>query len=802
MAERYSKRRFLSNFGQTQGPKAPDTSGFSRAVDVQQQTLSSGIDAIQKILQKKAEKGAERRAAQNAVSNDPYVLLQKTEGSINFEDELTRKHAITKIKNTQLDKLTLQIKDAEEEAFNNDDSSETFLNTVTGIVQQNLKGLRESGVDAPIMELELQELVAPVIRRKIDNYGSNRIKIKSTQLSNELKRDLKNIAGTGDGQLLDDAKLDHADYLDKNPGFAGDLDKIYNRVVTSNMLNSVQKASNNAVSFKDILKIQKELIPFENDLPEYPDQQVLNNLQQIKNELLFKIGDANTAIAMVENRNSKLHSEYSLEENASVVTEVSAVANILDNFIVKGIINRNTPTQDILEQVSIAIDADGLVNADFVETYINEALGSYEQNKTTFVENRSNITGSGVSNGSFQKTKIETRYSNGLDLLSTDDIAEVTKEMDLARPENAYQYYTNLIKSAGPYNGIAYKNLVEELPAEHQRFIRAIEVGNDRNKTHPQEGINYSKVIAKGFLNEATAKLNNDIDREKKSLRDQKVTEYLTQYLPGNINEQGDKQTLYYAYKNAVTYTLLAKGQDVPEDAEIETLIQEFTGYKEKNGDVINGYADMSNGKIYLDKTERPEIIATDNNMRQGLTNLLENNLLYKYTKRLDIQDGEPTLVFDETEIKIDPALGNQGAVAGTEIPLTAEKLRSNFVFINADISHFNLPNDVELPLVKNVKQLVVARDVLGNILRYADNAPVLFDLKQMGHEYELLLEPKPFVDTADRAYKISDVTATSKYRSAVDVPGPTTRSLDPTPTIDPRSQLEKILDYRLRTMR
>ena len=151
MAERYSKKRYLSQFGQTKAPRLADLSSLSRASALRQESLTANISAIQKILVQKLEKGAAKRAAQNAVNNDPYVLLQQTEGSFNLEDELTNKHAITKIGNNLMDSIVIDIGKAEQESFANDDSSAIFNNKITNIIKDNIKGLRDSGVDAPII---------------------------------------------------------------------------------------------------------------------------------------------------------------------------------------------------------------------------------------------------------------------------------------------------------------------------------------------------------------------------------------------------------------------------------------------------------------------------------------------------------------------------------------------------------------------------------------------------------------------------------------------------------------------------
>ena len=442
MAERYSKRRFLSNFGATQGPKGPDVSGLSRAMGARQQALSTGLDAIQTVLTDKLKKGAEKRAAQNAINNDPYVLMQQTEGSINYEDELTRKHAITKIGNDTLSSIALQITEAEQESAINDESSTIFNNKITNIIRDNIKNLRDTGVDSPILELEIQESIVGTVRQRVTSYAASRIKFKETQHQNEVKNKLLNLTDTAartgedlDIQNLNNAKIEYQDFLNNQPGFAGKLQKNYELGKMKKFSATTDIALENAGTKKQLLEIYEKSTELRNSLGEAAPDNILALHDSITEKIQTRLGSKQSAIEIYADRNTKSQAEYYANEQQNYLGDVIGIVNAIDAGVFNGSINNTTDLEFLYRLLGTDVsDATGFVpteietvNRDFIKQAVALSLKEYNQDPGGFAARRNNKPVNAISEGFVDIETLKERYRMGVFTVSAADMTELEK---------------------------------------------------------------------------------------------------------------------------------------------------------------------------------------------------------------------------------------------------------------------------------------------------------------------------------------------------------------------------------------
>ena len=799
MAERYSKQRYLSSLGITQGPRGADVSGLAAAQNRKTQSVQTGLTAIQKILIEKSTKNAEKNAARRAVDNDPYLLISQTEGSTNLEDELTRKHAITKIKNNTLDDISLKAALAEKDAIANDDDSNTFNATLNSIVQNSFVSLRESGVDAPLLELELKENMAAPFRQMVTRYGSNRVTNKQKLYTAELKKDGQNIAiragQTGETTKFNEWKEDNKDFVNSNPGYASKIATQFNVNRSVKFANDVAWVVGNSQSYDDLIAAQKAIKEFKDTLPINPDARVLANLDIANSQINFKAGDGQTALAIAKLRKENNASIARSEEAAFTLSNVSAAASFIDIGIAKGIITNKTSIEEIIRNTSIVLQDENTsppteimtVNREFVGNYVREALAEYQESDTDFVENRMDMESNAITEGSLHTEKLISRNEAGLSLVSNSDIKTITTNMDLDQPIAAISYLQNLMGSSGPYQAGVYTDLMAKLPEKHKSFIRFMSIGIDMDTDFPdRSGKKHIQIIAQGYYNKKLAQSEGRIDEDLTTTREDYIEKELARILPPSINSGGDKSQLYYSYFNAMNHYIWSSGQELPDDKSgLEDILDKITGYEERNGEVISGFVDTGYGKVFLESDKRnKDNSVTDRDIQSAIVNL-SDDIFYAYTNKLDFQSGQ--LVPSDERLKVDNLAFNvSGAISGTEIEITADKLRNNFTFKNTDKSHYILEPNQTLPMADVVTQLFVAQDDNGNILRYSDNNPVLFDLKNMGVEYKELFEQRPFANIDRNLYKISDVTAATKYTTGrvVNVESPVSRQLRrPAPT-------------------
>ena len=781
MAERYSKRRFLSNFGATQGPKGPNVSGLSAAMGARQQALSTGLDAIQNVLTEKLKKGAEKRAAQNAINNDPYVLMQQTEGSINYEDELTRKHAITKIGNDTLSSISLQIAEAEQNSIMNDESSAVLNNKITNIVRDNIKGLRDSGVDSPILELEIQESVASSVRQTISSYAAKRIKIKQDLLNAEIDTNGENAfanAGRyGDNlsiEKMNNWMADNSDWLAKHPGKAKKYDKTYKVNKATSFVKRVQMMKEMSPSNFQLRELRSNIAEFKGTLSENPYPEIVNALFAVETQLDIYEGKSEfSAEDLNAGRSNATQSEYSLSERKNYSKSVSIYGNIIDSNIMQGgVLNKRD-----FETIALVIedtdagpvsltDKTKLVNS--IQKYYTLAKKRFEDDERGFVARGTNQPVQMITGGEVNQKILFDRLQDGYSLISDADAADFKANMP-DEAQQQYKYISNYHKSAGPYKNMMYGSLLKKLDTKEKNLFRMHSIGMNLDDSYMTK--EYSTNIIGGVDLIKTEGTDLDADVKEKNLAniEKAIAEILPESLATGRKKPGYKQGVL----NAVKHYMYGKYGDVKVDPdEIKNLVAIFSGNETTTDGLINGFVN----EFYLDKNDRPQFFTNGESIESGF-NFLSDDTLPLYTKTLN----PDTLQFENFN---EPMYGIKGVfetytagkgITKDSVPLNAMKVKTYFSPRNADPSDFDAD---DLPV--SVSHMAVLEDAQGNVLKNERGAPILLDLKLIGYEYNIRgISYDVNSEISDYAYTIGGLKLTKGTKPIAGGPG---RGLDPNP--------------------
>lgn len=779
MAERYSKRRFLSNFGATQGPKGPDVSGLSRAMGTRQQALSTGLDAIQSVLTEKLKKGAEKRAAQNAVNNDPYVLMQQTEGSINYEDELTRKHAITKIGNDTLSSISLQIAEAEQESIINDESSAIFNNKITNIIRENIKSLRDSGVDSPILELEIQESVAGGVRQTVSSYAAKRIKIKQDMLNVEIdtsgRNAFANAGRHGDDlsvEKMNNWMVDNSDWLAKNPGKAKKYDTIYKTNKAKSFVDKITMMKDMHPSNKQLRELRNNISEFETTLDENPHPDIVNSMSVVKLQLdIYEGKNEFSAQDLNKGRGSATHSDYILNEQKNYSTKVSTYANIIDGNIAR-YMDMNERDFETIALVIEDTDAGPVSLTDktkyvkSIREYYNLAKKRFEDDERGFIARGNDKPTQMINNGQVNQKILFDRLQDGYSLISNEDAADFKTNMPKDNAQQQFQYINNYLESAGPYKNIMYGSLLNKLEPDDKKTFRMHSIGMNLDDNYMNK--EYSTNIVAGV-----ERLKLDINSDNKKSNENNIEKAIAEVLPANLATGRNKPGYKQGVKDSVYHYIYGKHGDVKLDYdEVKNLVSTFSGNETTTDGLVNGFVDQ----FYLDKNDRPQFFTNGESIESGF-NFLSDDTLPLYTQTLN----PDTMQFESFT---EPMYGIEGVfetytagkgITKDSVPLNAMKVKTFFTPRNADPSDFDVK---DLPI--GISHMAVLEDAQGNILKNERGAPILLDLKLMGYEYNIRgISYDVNSEISDYAYTIGGLKVTKGTKP---IAGGPSRGLDPDP--------------------
>ena len=798
MAERYSKKRYLSQFGQTKAPRLADLSSLSRASALRQESLTANISAIQKILVQKLEKGAAKRAAQNAVNNDPYVLLQQTEGSFNLEDELTNKHAITKIGNNLMDSIVIDIGKAEQESFANDDSSAIFNNKITNIIKDNIKGLRDSGVDAPILELEIQESIAGSVRSMINAYASKRVNLKNRQLKDEITTKGINLTATAartndplDIENLNNWKIEHQAFLNKNPGIAEQLESSFKFGKMKAIQLKVGYLLENNARQQDLITMLAETRKVRDSLGVAPDDRILSIHDSIVASIKNRLGSKASAVDIYENRGKLGKREYKVLEGKYSGEAIYAV-QMIDQGVFTGQITEDTDPEFLYNLYGTIADTPveiQTLSRQFIKEATLNSLKEYAQDPGGFVARRMDLPVQAIFDKKTDIETLKTRFDNNHVLVTAADAKQIETlfKGDVKLYLESWNAIIKPIEESGLLNAF-YQDLISQVDADTKTKISALYAATDAGYlTEYQQGL----VIVESNTKNADS-LTENIKNGIKT-RDQNIVTMLTEKLGYTKTTKLENYNAYFDLIQAIHTK-----KPTADDDQLEEIIDQVLGLKEENGEIVNGYVSVQRyGIPHVYLNQETSAYPTDAGAIEDGLQGLNTKSMYLFKRKYNYDTGEFEL--DSSTISANTLpIEVVGTVFGTPVELTADKLTQNYIFRNLDISDL-VPDSLKNQIQINISgSLVVAVGQDFKIIKNADGTPAIWDLSEIGwYQRNVLDDVGPYVDTLTP--QISDVKITSRYITGrdVEVPGPITRDVLDDTYRETRTDVEKIEFFR-----
>lgn len=796
MAERYSSKRYLQDVGTSTGPKITDTSSLQRATGLRSDVIGQSLEVMKKFALGQMEKEAQRSGMRKALESDPYEIISQTEeGFLSYEDEVSRKHAMVALKNKTIGELQTGIDLLTQESLNNDESSTVLKDKITGLVNTTVKGLRDSGIDSPLLELEIRESIASPINSQIASYATQRAKFKQDLLDTETNESILNSVANagrfGDNisiQKMNDTLDEHKDYINSKPKLQAKITKIYQVNEAKGFVDKAAQFKNYAPTNRQLRDFKSQVNDYKNSLPTNPQQEILISLASVEQDIATYEGKSIMSVDdAFKNRSTKSYSEYVVSEQKSFSTGYRAGMNVIDAKILRG---ESISPQDITELAMVIADNyDGMVLLDdsikthgqVLNEYANRVKAEFQKDERGFFARRADKSLQMIFNGNIDLSTLYDRSQDGLSLVSDTDIADIENGLDKTKPMQTYDYITNLNNSAGPYKNLFYGDVREKLTGDDLKMYRAFTLGDIANNAYGQ---NFTTQIGGGIELEATG-----IDSKLKTDNLKTIKAAINEVLPENLSSGRNKPGIRQGIEDAAFYYLLGSQGDVAFDSEnVKDIVSLLAGNEETNDGQINGYV----GNYYLDKFDRPNIFANAESINNGIA-FLNDDTLPMYTFTLN-PNGEFES-FNNKVIGLEsifPQYMEGKGITTEPITMDANKIKTYFTIRNADPSDWG-----QKKLAVPVSHMGVFEDEAGNIITDERGNPILIDVKLLGHEY--LMKGRAYdVNSSikDYRYTIGGLKAT---KPTVEFAGGPGRTFDPAPT---RNYLNELKRFRQQGIR
>ena len=795
MAERYTRKRYLQDIGQSFGPVVTDKSAISRAQTNLTQSVSGSIEVMKKFAIGQAEQQAQRRAAKRAQETDAQEIIANTEeGFLTLEDELSRKYAFVNLKNKTLDEISLEAEQIEADAIAENLDSTTYQAQLKNLVQTKLKNLRDNGLNSPTLELEIQESVAGGIRSRVTQYASNRITTTQKAHNTAIQTDILNAAANY-GRFNTEVDIQKFnDVMESNKEFIASQQGLQNKITLTINLNTAKRFQAQAKMFVSnrptplqLKKFEDGLNEFVNTLPTNPNTDVLAIVRDAQNTInIYKGKDVFAASDLAETRGTKNFSDRQKDETKKYSANVTGVYNMLDSLVVRGV----ELSEDMLnDMVTIITDVatgpvnlqDGFKYKDSMRAYYLERKNQFNLDEAGFFARENDMPEQMVFGGEINVNTLTMRLQTGYSVISQKDADDFVSALNEKKPEELFNYVTKFINTGGPQvEDILYRDLMTKLPTDKRKLVRSFVIAREVNKVSTEN--DYVTQIGAGIDFDATNKLSTD----EKNARSDAFDAALEQALPPGVFYGADRPTFKTAIKDAVD--LYFKGElgatpisGVSED-EILKIVNLFAGNDDSQGERTNGFI----GNYYLDQVSVPPNARINGQDIEDWKNYVTNSTLGLYQYRMT---SDFTFVNDGTQPQGYALMATDQYIAGRgagkdRVALTANKLMENFTFRNAQASDFFAD---KLPV--NVSGYAVAVDGQGNILRFDDNMPILYNIEQGANEFAQLNIPAGTSTETEEAFTIRGVKATG----VATVRGPVTKVLGDETQVSDRERIIRL---------
>ena len=800
MAERYTSKRYLADIGVTPAAKPADTSQLSRAISLRTETIGSSIDVMKKFVSTEMKKQAARSGMKKALESDPYEIISQTEqGFLSYEDEVSRKHAMVRLKNETIGNLQTGIDLATQESLKNDDSSEVLKNKLNVLVNQQVKSLRDMGIDSPFLELEIRESIASPINNQISSYATARAKLKQdlfdAEVSTSVINSVANAARFNDNvsiQKMNDTLQEHKEYINSKDKLQQKIEITFQTNKAQSFVDKVNKFKNYAPSIQQIRELKRQVADFESNLKPNPHQDILLALNSAKENIAIYEGKSvmSADIAFTE-RSTKSFSEYNVSEQKSLSTHYRSGLNIIDTLLVNG----QEITNDVLTEIArIIVDTNaGPVQIDegiaqhlkALDVYASRAKEEFQLDERGFYARRTDSTEQMIFNGNINQNILLDRAQINYSLVTSKDIADFEKGLDKTKPLDTYKYVSNFLNSAGEYKSRLYGDVREKLSGEPLKLFRGISLSD-------QAQIKYGKLGGNEFITMFISGINKEnegLDKTRKASNQTKINNAINEVLPEYLSSGRIKPGLSAGIKETAFYMLYGKyGDNDFNQEEVSKMVNLLAGNKETENGQVNGYV----GNYYLSEEDRPNIFANAESIQNGFDFLSDETLpLYTFTLN---EYGEFQSFKDKVigvQGVFDQLIAGEGVTKGG-VELTAEKIKTYFTVRNAEPSDWG---KIKLPV--DVYRMGVFEDSQGNIVKDLRGNPVLIDMKLLGHEYLMkgvAYDMKSSIK--DYRYTIGGLKATKPTIEFAGGPG---RGFDPEPA---RNYYNEIIRFRQQGMR
>ena len=786
MAERYTKKRYIQDIGKSFGPVVTDKRNLITGQSNLSESIRVSIDTMKQFAIAEAKDEAQERAARKSLMSDPQEIIANTQdGFLTLEDELSRKYAFINLKNKILDEVSQKSIDIENDAINNDLDSTTFQTNLKLLLDSKLKNLRENGLDSPTFELEIKENLAGSIRQKVNKYATNRIvnkqKLHKQATIKTITYAAKNygLFNTDvDRENFNNVLTENKEFIDSTSGLQKLIDDTVQEATAERFNNTAKLFVNSRPSIKQLADFEKEFNKYKTTLKDILPPSVNRNIRET--EQVIGIYRGNNIIASEEIANSRntlsLSAERNQDEESLYSPNARAAYNIIDTLVYQG--NDDISEDKLNDLVSLVTDiATGPVNLDDGNAYKQNFRNYFIRRKEAFEKDEAGFlareTGQPLQmifNGVINKDILNSRLQSGYSVITQEDADSFSTDLNNAKPEGMADFIDNFFKTGANYENILYRDLMMKLDPKDRMKVRSFVIARDADKLDTGNNKLLLNVFG-GIEYNITTKEDGDTQTARNTLYD----DALEQVLPPDVFTSVRKPAFKKALKDTLDlYFKGSFGSSIPTEEDVLEIAKIFVGdITTDKGQIMGFVMDGAAKSYYLDFRKRPLLNAATADSINDFVDFVDNSTLGLYQFELQQVGNELKFVNNGTQPtgnKIEILDVFTASNTPDAIKLTANKLRDNFVFRNAEPMDFGVKT-----LNIDVSDYAVAQDENGDILRYENNSPILYDIKRGAHEFSVLNILKTTKDETDLAFTIRGVKATG----IKNIRGPVTRTLD-----------------------